>query len=108
MREHIAFSSNAIHIFKIYTHIKISIPVIKTLTSISSALNIPRETVKRKIDHLIKEKYLSLNSNKSITLGANYQKIFQAFALETTYDLGKVMSRWNRKGYIEKLMSLIK
>ena len=79
-----------------------------TVTSISSALNIPRETVKRKVDHLIKEKYLSLNPNKSITLGANYQKVFQAFALETTYDLGKVMKRWNRKGYIEKLMSLIK
>ena len=50
----------------------------------------------------------SLNPNKSITLGANYQKVFQAFALETTYDLGKVMSRWNRKGYIEKLISLIR
>ena len=79
-----------------------------TVTSISSALNIPRETVKRKVDHLIKEKYLSLNPNKSITLGANYHKVFQSFALETTYDLGMVMSRWSRKGYIEKLMNLIK
>lgn len=79
-----------------------------TVTSISSALKIPRETVKRKVDALIKEKYLSLDHNKSISLGANYQKIFQAFALETTYDIGKVMTRWNRKGYIDKLMSLIK
>ena len=79
-----------------------------TVTSISSALNIPRETVKRKVDALIKEKYLSLDHNKSISLGANYQNIFQAFALETTHDIGKVMTRWNRKGYIDKLMSLIK
>ena len=79
-----------------------------TVTSISSALKIPRETVKRKVDALIKEKYLSLDHNKSISLGANYQNIFQAFALETTHDIGKVMTRWSRKGYIDKLMSLIK
>ena len=79
-----------------------------TVTSISSALKIPRETVKRKVDALIKEKYLSLDHNKSIILGANYQNVFQAFALETTHDLGKVMTRWSRKGYIDKLMSLIK
>lgn len=79
-----------------------------TVTSIASALNIPRETVKRKVDALIKEKYLSLDHNKSITLGINYQNVFQAFALETTYDLGKVMTRWSSKGYIDKLMSLIK
>ena len=79
-----------------------------TVTSIASALNIPRETVKRKVDTLIKEEYLSLDHNKSITLGANYQNVFQAFALETTHDLGKVMTRWSRKGYIDKLMSLIK
>ena len=64
--------------------------------------------MKRNLAVYIKEKYLSLDHNKSITLGANYQNIFQAFASETTHDIGKIMTRWNRKGYIDKLMSLIK
>ena len=39
-----------------------------SVTSISSALNLPRETVKRKIDSLIKKQLLAMNNNKSIIL----------------------------------------
>ena len=52
-----------------------------SVTSISSALNLPRETVNRKIDSLIKKQLLAMNNNKSIILGTNYQKIFELFAL---------------------------
>ena len=78
-----------------------------SVTSISSALNLPRETVNRKIDILIKEKLLAMN-NKSIILGTNFQKIFGSFALETTHDLGKLITRWNNKDYLNRLISLVK
>ena len=78
-----------------------------SVTSISSALNLPRETVNRKIDSLIKEKLLAMN-NKSIILGTNFQKIFGSFALETTHDLGKLITRWNNKDYLDRLISLVK
>ena len=78
-----------------------------SVTSISSALNLPRETVNRKIDSLIKEKLLAMN-NKSIILGTNFQKIFGSFALETTHDLGKLITRWNNKDYLNRLISLVK
>ena len=79
-----------------------------SVTSISSALNLPRETVNRKIDSLIKKKLLAMNNNKSIILGTNYQKIFELFALETTHDLGKLITRWNNKDYLNKLIGLVK
>ena len=78
-----------------------------SVTSISSALNLPRETVNRKIDSLIKEKLLAMN-NKSIILGTNFQKIFGSFALETTHDLGKLITRWNNKDYLDRLIGLVK
>jgi len=78
-----------------------------SVTSISSALNLPRETVNRKIDSLIKMQLLAMN-NKSIIIGVNFQKIFGLFALETTHDLGKLITRWNNKDYLDRLISLVK
>ena len=49
-----------------------------------------------------------MNNNKSIILGANYQKIFELFSLETTHDLGKLITRWNNKDYLDRLIGLIK
>ena len=79
-----------------------------SVTSISSALNLPRETVNRKIDSLMKRKLLVMDTNKSIFLGPDFQKIFGSFALETTHDLGKLITRWNNKDYLDRLISLVK
>ena len=79
-----------------------------SVTSISSALNLPRETVNRKIYSLIKRKLLVMDTNKSIFLGPDFQKIFNSFALETTHDLGKLITRWNNKDYLDRLVGLVK
>ena len=79
-----------------------------SVTSISSALNLPRETVNRKIDSLIKKQLLAMNNNKSIILGTDYQKIFELFAIETTHDLGKLITRWDNKDYLNRLIGLVK
>ena len=79
-----------------------------SVTSISSALNLPRETVNRKIDSLMKRKLLVMDTNKSVFLGPDFQKIFGSFALETTHDLGKLITRWNNKDYLDRLIGLVK
>ena len=78
-----------------------------SVTSISSSLNLPRETVNRKIYSLIKRKLLVMDTNKSIFLGPDFQKIFNSFALETTHDLGKLITRWNNKNYLDRLIGLV-
>lgn len=49
-----------------------------------------------------------MNNNKSIILGTDYQKIFELFAIETTHDLGKLLTRWDNKDYLNRIMGLIK
>ena len=77
-----------------------------TVTSISSALNIPRETVKRKVLGLQKKQLLEIGSNKSVYLGKYYTKIFSDFATGTTLDLSKLIKRWDKKESLEKLRYL--
>ena len=78
-----------------------------TVTSIASALDLPRETVKRKIDSLIELQILGFQSNKSIALGAKYKEMCDQFILESTHDIGKLLKRWESKDYINKLIKLV-
>ena len=62
-----------------------------TVTSISLALDLPRETVKRKVDGLIELQMLGFQSNKSISLGAKYKEVVDQFILESTNNIGKLL-----------------
>ena len=78
-----------------------------TVTSISLALDMPRETVKRKVDGLIELQILGFQSNKSISLGAKYKEVVDQFILESTHDIGKLLKRWESKDYINKLIKFV-
>ena len=78
-----------------------------SVTSISSALELPRETVKRKVEGLIKLQILGYQANKSIVLGAQYKKLCDNFILESTHDIGKLLKRWDSKDYIDTLIKLV-
>ena len=86
---------------------KTSSTVKLTVTSIASALDLPRETVKRKVDGLIELQILGFQSNKSISLGAKYKELFDQFILESTHDIGKLLKRWESKDYINKLIKFV-
>ena len=86
---------------------KTSSTVKLTVTSIASALDLPRETVKRKVDGLIELQILGFQSNKSISLGAKYKEVVDQFILESTHDIGKLLKRWESKDYINKLIKLV-
>jgi hypothetical protein len=73
-----------------------------TVTSISSSLNMPRETV-----ILLQNKnFLTINPNKTIQLGKKYTEIFPDFASGTTLDLARLLQRWDKKDIVRKFLKL--
>ena len=76
-----------------------------TVTSLSMVLDIPRETVKRKVLNLIKKQLLFENSDKSIIIGESYKDYFQNFVLKTTTDLSILMKKWKRKKILDGLIN---
>ena len=95
--------------FKFENLVKENIPSAEklTVTSIASALDLPRETVKRKVDGLIELQMLGFQSNKSISLGPKYKEIVDQFLLESIHDIGKLLKRWETKDYINKLIKFV-
>ena len=77
-----------------------------TVTSISSSLDMPRETVKRKVLVLQNKKFLKINPNKTIQLGKKYAEIFPDFASGTTLDIARLMQRWDNKGIVKQFLNL--
>ena len=77
-----------------------------TVTSISSSLDMPRETVKRKVLVLQNKKFLKINPNKTIQLGNKYAEIFSEFASGTTLDFARLMQRWDNKGIVKQFLNL--
>jgi hypothetical protein len=77
-----------------------------TVTSISSSLDMPRETVKRKVLVLQNKKFLKINPNKTIQLGKKYAEVFSEFASGTTLDLARLMQRWDNKGIVKQFLNL--
>ena len=76
-----------------------------TITSLSMVLDIPRETVKRKVLNLIKKQLLFENSDKSIIIGESYKDYFQNFVLKTTTDLSVLIRKWKKKNIIDGLIN---
>jgi len=78
-----------------------------TLSSISAVLNMPRETVRRKIKILEKQKILEFNDKEGIKLGELYNKvIYQKFVKKTGLELGLLIKKWKKTGVLEILMKL--
>ena len=78
-----------------------------TLSSISAVLNMPRETVRRKIKILEKQKILEFNDKEGIKLGESYNKvIYQKFVKKTGLQLGLLIKKWKKTGVLEILMEL--
>ncbi len=75
------------------------------IASISEVINLPRETVRRKILHLSKLKLLNYNKS-GISIGSEYQSVFYKFVPETVSNMAKLVRRWNEDGTLKKLLEL--
>ena len=77
-----------------------------TFASISEVLQLPRETVRRKVLSLSKNNILTFNAANGIKLGPTYKTIYRDFVSQTTTDLSILIKKWKNSGALEKLLKL--
>ena len=73
-------------------------------STISQVLEMPRETVRRKITTLVKKKILKVSSKTGICLDKNYLKIYNDFSYKTSIEIAKLVRKWNNIGAINKIL----
>ena len=79
-----------------------------TFASIAEVLQLPRETVRRKIISLSKKDILSFNTYSGIKLGPSYKTIYKDFVTQTTLDLSSLVNKWDKSGALKNLLELAK
>ena len=79
-----------------------------TFASIADVLQLPRETVRRKVLGLSKKNILLGNTENGIKLGAAYKTIYKEFVAETILDLGTLMKKFKKSGALEHLLEINK
>ena len=79
-----------------------------TFASIAEVLQLPRETVRRKVLILTKRNILLSDTVDGIKLGAAYKTIYKEFVSETTLDISSLVKKWKKSGALETLLELDK
>ena len=79
-----------------------------TFASIADVLQLPRETVRRKVLSLNKKDILLSNVNDGIKLGPAYKTIYKEFVAQTTLDLSSLIKKWKKNGALEQLLEMNK
>ena len=79
-----------------------------TFASIAEVLQLPRETVRRKVLILSKRNILSSDNIDGIKLGASYKTIHKEFVAQTTLDMSSLVKKWKKSGALETLLELDK
>ena len=79
-----------------------------TFASISEVIQLPRETVRRKVLELCKKDILKFSSKNGIKLGPAYKTIYKEFVSQTTLDMSALVKKWKQSGALDKLLELKK
>ena len=79
-----------------------------TFASIADVLQLPRETVRRKVLSLSKNNILLSNTVDGIKLGPAYKTIYKEFVTQTTLDLGTLIKKWKNSGALDHLLEIDK
>ena len=79
-----------------------------TFASIADVLNLPRETVRRKVLGLKKNNILLFSTGSGIRLGPAYKTIYKEFVKQTTLDLSTLLRKWKKSGALENLLKEVK
>jgi len=79
-----------------------------TFASIAEVLQLPRETVRRKVLILTKKNILILDTIDGIKLGPSYKTIYKEFVTQTTLDMSSLVKKWKKSGALDTLLELDK
>ena len=77
-----------------------------TFASIAEVLQLPRETVRRKVLILTKKNILILDTIDGIKLGPSYKTIYKEFVTQTTLDMSSLVKKWKKSGALDTLLEL--
>ena len=76
-----------------------------TVSSICLVTSLPKETVRRKVNELIKKNLLKISKKDGILLGTMYKKVFQEFVPQTTMEVSKLIKNWEKSGILKSLLN---
>ena len=77
------------------------------IASIAEVLNLPRETVRRKIMNLSQKKLLNY-SKTGISIGSEYKTVFNGFVSDTVSNISQLIKKWESSGSLKELLELNK
>ena len=76
-----------------------------TYSSICLVTKLPKETVRRKTNQLIKRELLKLSKDEGIILGPQYKKVFSNFVPQTVADISKLVQDWEKNGVLKNILN---
>ena len=88
-----------------YSYLKKNISKL-TISSICLVTSLPKETVRRKVNELIKKNLLRISKREGVILGIMYKKVFQEFVPQTTLELTRLIKNWEKNGILKSILSL--
>ena len=95
------------HVEKLST-VKLKKNLKLTFASISDVIQLPRETVRRKVLELCNRDILKFSSENGIKLGPAYKTIYKEFVSQTTKDMSILVKKWKHSGALVRLLELDK
>jgi predicted transcriptional regulator len=79
-----------------------------SFASIAEVLQLPRETVRRKVLELNKREIVQIDDTSGIKLGPAYKTIYKEFVSQTTVDMSTLVKKWKIAGALDKLLQMEK
>ena len=79
-----------------------------TISSICLLTELPKETVRRKIELLSKKKILTISKKNGVNIGSDYKKIYSEFVPQTTFEVIQLLKKWETSGLLKSLLNFNK
>ena len=79
-----------------------------TISSICLVTELPKETVRRKIELLSKKKILMISKKNGVSIGSDYKKIYSEFVPQTTFEVIQLLKKWETSGLLKSLLNFDK
>ena len=76
-----------------------------TISSICLVTELPKETVRRKVNELTKKNLLKISKKEGVILGTMYKKVFREFVPQTTLEVSKLIKNWEKNGILKSILS---
>ena len=76
-----------------------------SISSVCLVTKLPKETVRRKVNELVKKNLLKISKKEGITLGPEYKKVFREFVPTTTLEVSKLLKSWEKSGILKNLLN---